>query len=234
MMTRSLPFDTRFTAKLRSVMAAGDVTRVPMMGIVIVTDRDDLPDVGRDGDGMTTRVAERRDRSCRRRTPKPSAPRLRAVRIAAAPVPARRGAQVRRQWKAVVVGSYERGDRAVSVPAARPSWPTSTASRSATCCRPTTAPFARRVVRHRRCRGCAEPRQRSASLTDGHADILRRFVSSIQRQRGNVGSAHAAGAARGPQHASALMYDTTVDGSPTSLVRWQVLAPESVIVDSEL
>ncbi|MDT4922599.1 MAG: hypothetical protein QOG01_312 [Pseudonocardiales bacterium] len=134
------------------------------------------------------------------------------------------------KWKAVVVGSYERGDRAVSVQRLAdladfygvpvsdllPPEDSSYASGSG------GSPLSRIVLNL----------DKVQALTDGHADILRRFTSSIQRQRGN-----AANRTMPVRHEDlrtlALMYDTTIDALTERLVRWQVLAPESVIIDGE-
>lgn len=134
------------------------------------------------------------------------------------------------KWKAVVVGSYERGDRAVSVqrlaeladfygvPVSDLLPPDDSPFSSGS----TAAPLSRIVLNL----------DNVTSLTDGHADILRRFVSSIQRQRGDLG-----GRSMPVRHEDlrtlALMYDTTIEALTDRLVRWQVLAPESVIVDGE-
>lgn len=134
------------------------------------------------------------------------------------------------KWKAVVVGSYERGDRAVSVqrladladfygvsvgdllpPDDSPFTSGSTGT-----------PLSRIVLNL----------DRVSTLADGHADILRRFVSSIQRQRGDIG-ARTLPVRHEDLRTLALMYDTTIEALTERLVRWQVLAPESVIVDGE-
>src|SRR6201996_3003443 len=132
------------------------------------------------------------------------------------------------RWKAVVVGSYERGDRAVSVQrlaelAEFYGVPVSD------LLPPDDSPFSGG--------GGATPLSRIvlnldkvADLTDGHADILRRFVSSIQRQRGNPGT-RPLPVRHEDLRTLALMYDTTIEALTERLVRWQVLAPESVIVD---
>ena len=75
--------------------------------------------------------------------------------------------------------------------------------------------------------------ERVGSVADSQADILRRFVSSILRQRGDVG-ARVLPVRHEDLRTLALMYDITVEALTERLVRWQVLAPESVIVDSEL
>jgi transcriptional regulator with XRE-family HTH domain len=132
------------------------------------------------------------------------------------------------KWKAVVVGSYERGDRAVSVQrlselAEFYGVPVGDVLP------PEDSPFAGG--------GGAPPLSRIvlnldkvAALTDAHADILQRFVSSIQRQRGDVGN-RTLPVRHEDLRTLALMYDTTIEALTERLVRWQVLAPESVIVD---
>jgi hypothetical protein len=134
------------------------------------------------------------------------------------------------KWKAVVVGSYERGDRAVSVqrlseladfygvpvsdllpPDDSPFAGTSTGT-----------PLSRIVLNL----------DKVMNLTDNSADILRRFVTSIQRQRGDA-HLRTLPVRHEDLRTLALMYDTTVEALTERLVRWQVLAPESVIVDSE-
>ncbi|HEU5266640.1 MAG TPA: transcriptional regulator [Jatrophihabitans sp.] len=134
------------------------------------------------------------------------------------------------KWKAVVVGSYERGDRAVSVQRLAEladfyGVPVSD------LLPPEESPFAGG--------GGATPLSRIVlnlekvqDLAEGNADILRRFVTSIQRQRGNVG-ARTLPVRYEDLRTLALMYDTSVEALTERLVRWQVLAPESVIVDSE-
>lgn len=134
------------------------------------------------------------------------------------------------KWKAVVVGSYERGDRAVSVqrlaeladfygvPVSDLLPPEDTpfgASSGGT-------PLERIVLNV----------EKVAKLSDAHADILRRFTSSIQRQRGDVGN-RTLPVRHEDLRTLALMYDTTIEALTERLVRWQVLAPESVIVDGE-
>jgi transcriptional regulator with XRE-family HTH domain len=70
------------------------------------------------------------------------------------------------------------------------------------------------------------------SLEDGNADILRRFASSIQRQRGDVAN-RTLPVRQEDLRTLALMYDTSIEALTERLVRWQVLAPESVILDGE-
>jgi transcriptional regulator with XRE-family HTH domain len=134
------------------------------------------------------------------------------------------------KWKAVVVGSYERGDRAVSVQRLSEladfyGVPVSD------LLPPDESPFSGG--------GGATPLSRIvlnldkvSALTDGHADILRRFTASIQRQRGDVGM-RTLPVRHEDLRTLALMYDTTIEALTERLVRWQVLAPESVIVDGE-
>jgi transcriptional regulator with XRE-family HTH domain len=134
------------------------------------------------------------------------------------------------KWKAVVVGSYERGDRAVSVQRLAEladfyGVPVSD------LLPPEESPFAGG--------GGATPLSRIVlnldkvqDLGEGNADILRRFATSIQRQRGEVG-AHTLSVRYEDLRTLALMYDTSIEALTERLVRWQVLAPESVIVDGE-
>jgi transcriptional regulator with XRE-family HTH domain len=134
------------------------------------------------------------------------------------------------KWKAVVVGSYERGDRAVSVQRLSEladfyGVPVSD------LLPPEEAPFP----------GAGSPPplsrivlnlDRVAALTDPSAAILKRFGASIQRQRGNIGN-RTLTVRQDDLRSLALMYDLTVEALTDRLVRWQVLAPESVILDGE-
>ena len=134
------------------------------------------------------------------------------------------------RWKAVVVGSYERGDRAVSVqrlaelaefygvPVSDLLPPEDTPFPGAG----NPPPLARIVLNL----------DRVAALTDPTAAILQRFGSSIQRQRGAIAS-RTLTVRQEDMRSLALMYDMTVEQLTDRLVRWQVLAPESVILDSE-
>lgn len=134
------------------------------------------------------------------------------------------------KWKAVVVGSYERGDRAVSVqrlselaefygvPVSDLLPPDDSPFAGGS----TSTPLSRIVLNM----------DKVGALADGNADILRRFVSSIQRQRGDIG-ARTLPVRHEDLRTVALMYDTTIEALTERLVRWQVLAPESVIVDGE-
>ncbi|MBE7188080.1 transcriptional regulator [Jatrophihabitans endophyticus] len=133
------------------------------------------------------------------------------------------------KWKAVVVGSYERGDRAVSVARLAeladfygvPVSDLLPPDDSPFAARSGTPPLARIVLNL----------DNVSSLSDGHADILRRFVSSIQRQRGDIG-ARSLPVRHEDLRTLALMYDTSIEALTERLVRWKVLAPESVIIDS--
>lgn len=132
--------------------------------------------------------------------------------------------------KAVVVGSYERGDRAVSVQRLAelaefygvPVSDLLPPEDSAFAAGSGGAPLSRIVLNL----------DKVAALTDAHADILRRFVLSIQRQRGDVG-ARTLPVRHEDLRTLALMYDSSIHALTERLVRWQVLAPESVIVDAE-
>jgi transcriptional regulator with XRE-family HTH domain len=134
------------------------------------------------------------------------------------------------RWKAVVVGSYERGDRAVSVQrlaeladfygvAVSDLLPPESGAFTAGAGAP---PLSRIVL----------SLDRIAKLADGQADMLRRFTASIQRQRGDVGN-RTLPVRHDDLRTLALMYDTSVEALTERLVRWQVLAPESVIVDGQ-
>jgi transcriptional regulator with XRE-family HTH domain len=133
------------------------------------------------------------------------------------------------KWKAVVVGSYERGDRAISVQRLAeladfygvPVSELLPAEHNAFAGGAGAPPLSRIVVNI----------DRVAALADGQADILRRFLTAIQRQRGDLG-ARTLSVRQDDLRTLALMYDTTVEALTEKLVRWQVLAPESLIVDS--
>jgi transcriptional regulator with XRE-family HTH domain len=132
------------------------------------------------------------------------------------------------KWKAVVVGSYERGDRAVSVQRLSeladfygvPVSDLLPPEGGAYATGRSTPPLSRIVLNL----------DRVATLADPNADILRRFTASIQRQRGDVGN-RTLGVRHDDLRTLALMYDSTIEALTERLVRWQVLAPESVIVD---
>jgi transcriptional regulator with XRE-family HTH domain len=134
------------------------------------------------------------------------------------------------KWKAVVVGSYERGDRAVSVQRLSeladfygvpvsdllpPDEGPMVGGGGAT-------PLSRIILNL----------ERVAALSDPQGEILRRFTASIQRQRGDLGN-RTLPVRHEDLRTLALMYDTTIEALTERLVRWQVLAPESVIVDQQ-
>jgi transcriptional regulator with XRE-family HTH domain len=139
------------------------------------------------------------------------------------------------KWKAVVVGSYERGDRAVSVqrladladfygvpvsdllpPEDNPFASSGSGGGGG------TTPLNRIVLNL----------DKVAALADPNADVLRRFTASIQRQRGDLGNRNLP-VRHEDLRTLALMYDTNIEALTERLVRWQVLAPESVIIDGE-
>jgi transcriptional regulator with XRE-family HTH domain len=135
------------------------------------------------------------------------------------------------KWKAVVVGSYERGDRAVSVQRLaelaefygvpvgdllppEDSIPASGSTGS--------TPLSRIVLNLDRVRALDTP----------EAAVLQRFSASIQRQRGQLAS-NTLPVRHEDLRTLALMYDTSIEALTERLVRWQVLAPQSVIIDGE-
>jgi transcriptional regulator with XRE-family HTH domain len=119
------------------------------------------------------------------------------------------------KWKAVVVGSYERGDRAVSVqrlaqladfygvPVSDLLPPEESPFVSGSAATPLS-----RIVLNL---------DRVGALTDGHADILQRFVASNQRQRGTNG-ARTMPVRHEDLRTLALMYDTSIDALTDRLV----------------
>jgi len=133
------------------------------------------------------------------------------------------------RWKAVVVGSYERGDRAVSV------------QRLAEL-----ADFYRVPV------SVLLPTEDHAAATSAgnglskivlnlerlqHAPaeevaLLARFVGAIQRDRGDYGN-RVLSVRSDDLRTLAILYDTSVELLTEKLVRWQVLAPDSLILDGE-
>ncbi|WP_375490502.1 transcriptional regulator [uncultured Jatrophihabitans sp.] len=134
------------------------------------------------------------------------------------------------RWKAVVVGSYERGDRAVSVQRLSelaefygvPVGDLLPPEETPTPVDRGGAPLSRIVLNL----------DRVTDLSEGESSILRRFANSIQRQRGDVGT-RTLSVRYEDLRTLALMYDTSIENLTERLVRWQVLAPESVIIDGE-
>jgi transcriptional regulator with XRE-family HTH domain len=134
------------------------------------------------------------------------------------------------RWKAVVIGSYERGDRAISVErlaeladfygvAMTDLLPRSSGDSGAL---PRSAPLAKVVLNV----------ARLAAVTDPEAAQFAQFVSAIQRNRGSLGGTSVA-IRRDDMRTLALIYDTSEESLTERLVRWQVLAPDSVILDGE-
>jgi len=127
------------------------------------------------------------------------------------------------KWKAVVVGSYERGDRAVSV--ARLAelaefygvpiselLPTEEGTPSARIDSSSKVVLDLQKLQH-------VPAEDAAPLV--------RYAQSIQRQRGDYGNKVLS--IRGEDlRALALMFDTSLDQLTDKLVSWGVLAPGSV------
>ncbi len=131
------------------------------------------------------------------------------------------------RWKAVVVGSYERGDRAVSV------------QRLAELAEFYGVPVGELLPREN------HPATGSSGLTKivinlerlqtlppDDAGQLMRFVAAIQRQRGDYGN-RVLSIRSEDLRSLAIMYDTSVEDLTQRLVRWQVLAPDSLILDGE-
>jgi transcriptional regulator with XRE-family HTH domain len=137
------------------------------------------------------------------------------------------------RWKAVVVGSYERGDRAISVQRlaelaefygvpVNTLLPRGGRPPAAATTVPAGNPLTRLVINLSRLEG----------LADDETTALRRVVAAIRRQRGDrlapmLPIRHA------DLDTLALLYGTTTSGMTEKLVRWQVLAPESLILDGE-
>lgn len=134
------------------------------------------------------------------------------------------------RWKAVVIGSYERGDRAISVQRLAelaefygvPVGELLPRDDAPSVSGPTSAPLARVVINLTRLR----------ALTDPDAEPLLRFVASIQRLRGDYANQTLTVRAE-DLRTLALLYDTSPEGVTSRLVRWQVLTPQSVILDGE-
>jgi transcriptional regulator with XRE-family HTH domain len=134
------------------------------------------------------------------------------------------------RWKAVVVGSYERGDRAVTV------------QRLADLAEfygvPITELLPRRNPGPRSPSGGAPLTRvvlnldRLDALDDPQAGVLRRFARSIQRQRGGT-RVRSLPLRLDDLKTLALMHDLSVEAMTDRLVRLQVLCPESLIVDHD-
>lgn len=133
------------------------------------------------------------------------------------------------KWKAVVVGSYERGDRAVSVQRLAELadfyrvpvsvlLPTEDHAGSSS----TTGGLSKIVLNL----------ERLHSAPPEEVMLLTRFVGAIQRERGDYGNRVLSIRAE-DLRTLAILYDTTVETLTERLVRWQVLAPDSLILDGE-
>jgi transcriptional regulator with XRE-family HTH domain len=133
------------------------------------------------------------------------------------------------RWKAVVVGSYERGDRAISVQrladlAAFYGVPVSALlprEEGSAVGVPEVQPLSKIVINLTKLRALG-----------GDAALLQRVVSAIQRQRGDHGRATLS-IRQADLSTLATVYETTPSGMTDQLVRWQILAPQSLILDGE-
>ena len=74
--------------------------------------------------------------------------------------------------------------------------------------------------------------ERLQSLASEEASALARFAAAIQRQRGDYGN-KVLSIRNEDLRSLAIIYDTSVEGLTEKLVRWQVLAPDSLILDGE-
>jgi hypothetical protein len=134
------------------------------------------------------------------------------------------------RWKAVVVGSYERGDRAISVQRLAelaafygvPVGELLPRDHGVAVGSPNPTPLVKIVLNPGRVR----------ALTDPDATVLTRFAAAIQRQRGDYRGTSLS-IRRDDLRTLALIYDTTLAGVTERLVHWQVLAPDSLILDGE-
>ena len=131
------------------------------------------------------------------------------------------------RWKAVVVGSYERGDRSVSVHRLAELAAFYGVSASDLLPRESIAPTP----------GAPAPLQRVVinvarlfALEDPAAAGVLRFVRTVQHSRGTPAAATIT-----IRHSDlamlAMLYEISVAELTERLVRWQVLAPDSLILD---
>jgi transcriptional regulator with XRE-family HTH domain len=131
------------------------------------------------------------------------------------------------RWKAVVVGSYERGDRAVSVQrlAELAGFYGVPVSELLPTERVTTsgAPGPNKIVLNL---------ERLQNVPSEDAGPLIRFAAAIQRERGDYGN-RVLSIRNDDLRSLAIMYDTTVEALAQRLVKWQVLAASSLILDGE-
>jgi transcriptional regulator with XRE-family HTH domain len=135
------------------------------------------------------------------------------------------------RWKAVVVGSYERGDRAVSVQrlaelAEFYGVPITDLlprdSARVVNGAPASSTLTRVVLNLERLR----------SIDDPQAELVQRFADQILRQRGGPTGRNLP-LRYDDLSVLALLYDTTTESITDRLVRMQVLSPESLILDGE-
>ena len=131
------------------------------------------------------------------------------------------------RWKAVVVGSYERGDRSVSVhrlaelAAFYGVSATDLLPRETQAAAPgAPAPLQRVVINV----------PRLYALDDPAAAGVVRFVRTVQRSRGTP-AAPTITIRHSDLAVLAMLYEITVAELTERLVRWQVLAPDSLILD---
>lgn len=127
------------------------------------------------------------------------------------------------KWKAVVVGSYERGDRAVSVRRLRELAEFYEIAVSELLPAGQTSPAVGRSARESR---VAVDLDEIASLADPQAETLKRFIVSIQSQRGAPAD-RTLGVRQEDLRTLALMYNCTTAAMTKRLEHWQVLVPES-------
>jgi transcriptional regulator with XRE-family HTH domain len=132
------------------------------------------------------------------------------------------------RWKAVVVGSYERGDRAVSV------------QRLADLAEFYGVPVSELLpVERIPASNTPGPTkivlnlERLQTVPSEDAGPLARFAAAIQRQRGDYGN-RVLSIRSEDLRSLAIMYDTSVELLTQRLVKWQVLAASSLILDGEL
>jgi transcriptional regulator with XRE-family HTH domain len=124
------------------------------------------------------------------------------------------------QWKAVVIGSYERGDRAITVAklaelAQFYGVPVAELLPDATVSTPVPAP-ARLVLDLERLR----------ALTDERASPLARYAASIQAQRGDY-NGRVLSIRNEDMRALAVIYDLPAKELGAQLIAWGVLQPDT-------
>ena len=130
------------------------------------------------------------------------------------------------RWKAVVIGSYERGDRAVSVQRLAEladfyGVPVSELLPSERSSSSSGGPMPNKIVINL---------ERLQQVPRDEAGPLLRFTSAIQRERGDYGN-RVLSIRSDDLRSLAIMYDTSVESLTAQLVKWQVLAATSLILD---